>query len=239
MGASFLITPFSAKRVAAISLSSPTSYSSTVLNKYLLTLVSALLCLTLGCNEGGGAQTQLPAKGRTTSAQAALLPDDKDTYAVYDALLGVSSKDDASKSSDAITILNHTKIGVSCSDISMTIDPRRLTAGRDFSQQNSVERLLIPDSFKLSRKVNMVSSAELDRIFANGPKGWPAFHTAYPGTHGYIELSAVGFSPGKNFAVVYSAVHCGPLCGAGGFVTLSKSGGVWRKDTDRLCSWIS
>jgi hypothetical protein len=210
-----------------------------VVNKYPLTLVSALLCLALGCNQGGGLQTQLPAQEQTTSTQAALLLDDKETYAVYDALLGVTAKGDASQNSDAITILNHTKIGVSCSDISMTIDPRRLTAGRDFSQQNSVERLLKPDSFTLSRKVNMVSSAELDRIFADGPKGWPAFHTAYPGTHGYIELSAVGFAPGKNFAVVYSAVHCGPLCGTGGFVTLSKSGGVWRKNRDRLCSWIS
>ena len=231
--------PFCCEAVAAISLSSPTSYSSTVVNKYLLTLVSVLPCLTLGCNQGGGSQTQLPAKGQTTSAQTALLLDDKDTYAVYDALLGGTAKDDASKSGDALTILNHTKTGVSCSDISTTIDPRRLTAGRDFSQQNSVERLLNPDSFKFSRRVNMVSSAELDRIFTDGSKGWQAFHTAYPGTHAYIELSAVGFAPGKKFAIVYSAVHCGPLCGAGGFVTLSKSGGVWRKATDRLCSWIS
>jgi hypothetical protein len=210
-----------------------------VINKYLLTLVSALLCPTVGCNRGGGFQTQSPSREQTTSAQTALSLNEKETYAVYDALLGVPSKGDGTQTSDAIMILNHTKIGVSCSDLSMTIDPRRFAAGRDFDQQNSVERLLEPDSFELNRKVNMISSAELDRIFADGAKGWPTFHAVYPGMHSYIELSAVGFAPGKNFAVVYSAVHCGPLCGTGGFITLSKVDGVWRKNTNRLCSWIS
>jgi hypothetical protein len=210
-----------------------------VSNKYPIILGSALLYLALGCNQGGVSPTRLPAQEQTTSVQAVPFLDEKETYAVYDALLGLASEGDASQSGGTITILNHTKTGVSCSDISMTIDPRRLAAGRDFSEQNSVERLLKPDSFKLSRKLKMISSAELDRIFANGTKGWAAFHTAYPGTHGYIELSAVGFAPGQNFAVVYSAVHCGPLCGTGGFVTLSKRGGVWRRNTDRLCSWIS
>jgi hypothetical protein len=60
-----------------------------------------------------------------------------------------------------------------------------------------------------------------------------------PKLTGTIELSAVGLTADKNFAVVYSASHCGPKCAAGGIVTLSRNDGVWRKNGDRLCSWIS
>ena len=207
-------------------------------NAYKSAILSALLCLTLGCNRGGSEAHPL-SRDQSASVQPVLVLDDKESYAVYDALLGEPTTSESGPNRNPLAIQDHTKVGVSCSDLSMTIDLQVLTASHDFAQQNSVERLLKPGGFDVSRKVEIIPSAELNRIFADGAKGWMEFRSTYPAAHGYIQLSAVGFSPGKNFAVVYSAVHCGPLCGAGGFTTLSKSGGVWRKNPGRRCGWIS
>ena len=200
----------------------------------------ALLCVTVGCSQSSGSHAQLSSPSQTTSAQPSRSIGDRDTYAVYEALLGGTPLGGAKVSSDTIAIKDRTAVGSVCSDPSKELDPRLRPAGEDFAKQNSSEWLLKLDQLDLGRKVEVVSSAELDRIFSEGVfEGWANFDKRYPGVHGYIELSAVGFTPDRNFAVVYSAVHCGPKCGTGAVVTLSKKDGTWRKNPDRLCSWIS
>jgi hypothetical protein len=165
---------------------------------------------------------------------------DRDTYAVYDAILGSPASGAEKKSSSTVAVKDRTRIGVVCSDFSTTLDPQLRAAGEDFVKQNSTERTLIVGTFGLGRKIEVISSVELDRIFSEGTlQGWAKFHQNYPEVHGYVDLSAVGFNADKSFAVVYSGIHCGPKCGTGGFVTLSKKDGVWRRNQDRLCSWIS
>ena len=190
-----------------------------------------LLCTALGCGQDAS-QTRPPLVRQAPSAQPANPDDGRETYAVYNALLGGSST--------PVVIRDQTRAGVTCDDFSSSNDPRLRAAGEDFAKKNGAEHPLNTSAFTLGRKVEMVSSAELDQDFSKGiSQGWAAFHERHPQAHGYIDLSAVGFNADKTFAVVYSGGHCGGLCGAGGFATLSKKNGKWQKNSDRLCSWIS
>lgn len=214
-------------------------YSSNMASKLVKTVVIASLCTTLGCI-GDRPQTHLSSESPKLSEQAVSMNGDRESYAVYDALLGGPSLGGVGAPSDPLVIKDRSRAEAVCSDISTAPDPRIRAAGKDFVSKNSIEWLLTPEAFNLGRKVQLVSSVELDRIFAKGVvQGWVEFNQNYHGIKGYVDLSAVGFSPDKNFAVVYSAAHCGPKCGAGGFVALVKKDGKWQRTKDRLCSWIS
>jgi len=59
-------------------------------------------------------------------------------------------------------------------------------------------------------------------------KYWAQFYQKYPGSSGVIELSAIGYSPGQDLAIVMVDQGCGMLCGIGYIVALRRVGGVWR-----------
>jgi len=59
-------------------------------------------------------------------------------------------------------------------------------------------------------------------------KYWAQFYQKYPGSNGVIELSAIGYSPGQDRAIVRVDQGCGMLCGNGYIVALRRAGGVWR-----------
>jgi hypothetical protein len=182
-------------------------------------------------------QTSWPAETPVVSADA---NDAKDAYAVYNALLGKPKSGKATSPGDSIVIEEHTSVEKLCFDPASQSDPRLREAGKDYEARGPGPMILGADSFNLGGKVELISATELDSIFADGVfAGWKRFQESHPDIHGYLEVSRVGFSAGKKFAIVYSAVHCGPKCGAGGFITLFKSGGIWQKNADRLCSWIS
>ena len=110
----------------------------------------------------------------------------------------------------------------------------------DYNKQNSKPRLLKAEELRSGRKIELISSSDLDSLFADGRiSGWKKFHEIHPDLQGFTGLSAVGFSADKNFAVVFSGRYCGPTCGAGGIVTLTRKNGVWHRNLDQLCSWIS
>lgn len=200
----------------------------------------ALICIACGCNRESGPTAQVSSQPATLTQESSARPDDvKDAYAVYDSLLGNSSGG-AAVPHGSIAIADHTAIVKLCFDPATQLDPRLEAAGKNFLEQNIRERTIAADDLTLGRKVELISSTELDAIFSEGIlQGWEKFRKSYPAVHGYVTLSAVGFNADKSFAVVYSAAHCGPNCGAGAFITLSKKDGFWRKNSDRLCSWIS
>ncbi len=64
----------------------------------------------------------------------------------------------------------------------------------------------------------------------------------YPGSGGYLQVSAVGFDAAKIRAMVYMGHHCGGLCGGGAFHLMTKVNGQWREaDVDGVsnCTWVS
>lgn len=202
--------------------------------------IAAAVCLLLltGCH---GKKTPPaypdPQVGSTQKTPSATY-DDPEAYAVYNALLGASDSTNASHR--PIALLAETNRRETCSDLLSSINPKLREAAKDFTEQNSRERILTTEKRNLGRKVTSIKQTELDAIFSDGIfSGWDRFRETYPAQRSYIDLSAVGFSADRNFALVSSGIHCGPKCGAGGFSTFSKQHGVWKKNPDRLCSWIS
>ena len=84
--------------------------------------------------------------------------------------------------------------------------------------------------------------ATFDKPIPNGVSdGWSGFYRKYPGSGGYLQVSAVGFDSARTRAMVYMAHHCGGLCGGGTHYLLEKIDAAWRKAKIDLiqCSWNS
>jgi hypothetical protein len=179
--------------------------------------------------------------------------DDPDAYNVYNVLLGQS--DDmlipvpiGGKTKQKIPEVPREPIAIEnltggdelCFDPATQTDSRMREAATDYNKQNSEHRLLKAEELRFGGKIELLSPSDLDSIFADGIiSGWKKFREVHPEVRGYTDLSAVGFSADKNFAIVFSGRYCGPTCGSGGIVTLSRKNGIWRRNGDQLCSWIS
>jgi hypothetical protein len=166
--------------------------------------------------------------------------DDPDAYAVYKVLLGSPELPGGKVPSGTVAIESQTTGDKICFDPAAETDSRLREAAVDYSVQNSNPRLLGANRLEFGRKVELISLAELDSTFSAGIiPGWKRFHKEHSEVHGYYGLSAVGFSADRSFAVLVTGAYCGPTCGAGGVVTFSKRNGVWHKNSNQLCPWIS
>jgi len=109
----------------------------------------------------------------------------------------------------------------------------------------SQTKWLLQKNLQIEKPYEMVAAADIQSIFdqtkAGILDGWTAFNEKYPGSGGYIELSAVGFNNEKTVAIVYVGHHCGSLCGGGVFHVLQKTEGKWQplQWKGRRCSWQS
>src|SRR5215475_9897693 len=74
---------------------------------------------------------------------------------------------------------------------------------------------LLQQRLNIEKPYQFIATGDLKSIFDHG--GWEEFGKQYPGSGGWIELSAVGINADKTVAVVYAGHHCGSLCGGGGF----------------------
>ena len=82
-----------------------------------------------------------------------------------------------------------------------------------------------------------VSSETIETLFKRD--GWDAFYKRYPGSGGYVIVSAVGFNRGKSQAIVYTGSVCGNLCGRWSFHLLEKVDGNWKQATGVTCVSVS
>jgi len=98
---------------------------------------------------------------------------------------------------------------------------------------------LLQERLNIEKPYKFITSDGLKIVFEHGD--WEKFGKQYPGSGGWIELSAVGFNADKTVAVVYMGHHCGGLCGGGGFHVLQKKDGKWAPLTWKgsSCSWES
>ena len=89
----------------------------------------------------------------------------------------------------------------------------------------------------------LISEPELDAFFSEQnadwmDKKWKKFYEAYPGSHGYISFSNIGFNKAKDKALVYFVHWCMALCGTGHYILLSKDNGRWAV-LEHSQIWIS
>jgi hypothetical protein len=98
------------------------------------------------------------------------------------------------------------------------------------AEDRSVRDVLL--GYNLGLPYLVVSSADIKGLFeGRGTGGWTAYYRSYPDSGGYVLLSAVGFDPEKQRAIVYVALQCGALCGEGSHHFMQKANGVWQEVT--------
>jgi hypothetical protein len=106
----------------------------------------------------------------------------------------------------------------------------------DYNHLNQ-QRWSLQRNFQLTRPYEIVSSDTLKVVFEHG--GWDAFHKRYPGSGGFLIMSAVGFNKDKTRAIVYTGASCGSLCGSWSFHLLEKVDGSWKQVPGVLCHRVS
>ena len=163
--------------------------------------------------------------------------DDVDAYQVYSTVLPSEWPIKVAHTKELI-VLNETRTFQMCLRPDAASDVRIQSAINNYVKVNEKPWLLQPRLI-LETAHRFVSTEELER--AIGQAQWDRFREQYPDSKGWVDLSAVGFSPDKTVAVVYVGHHCGQLCGGGNFHVLEKREGKWvplewKGDT---CSWIS
>jgi hypothetical protein len=92
----------------------------------------------------------------------------------------------------------------------------------DYRQANS-KQWILQRKFQSEKPYEIVSSETIETLFKRD--GWDAFYKRYPGSGGYVIVSAVGFNRGKSQAIVYTGSVCGNLCGRWSFHLLEKVDG--------------
>ena len=93
-------------------------------------------------------------------------------------------------------------------------------------------------SLDLGFEYVLVSSQELEDIFADGAGSYDTFYDRFPDSQGVMELSRVGFNSDRTQALVYVGNQFAPLGGAGYYLLLNKDGGTWQVNFE-LPLWIS
>lgn len=106
----------------------------------------------------------------------------------------------------------------------------------NFARVNSKDWAL-QRHFKIEKPYELVSEDTIRAALVEGD--WENFYKRYPGSGGYITLSAVGFNPDKTQAIVYSGSQCGNLCGRWSFHLLEKVGGKWKEAPGVTCLLVS
>lgn len=89
--------------------------------------------------------------------------------------------------------------------------------------------------------LRIVSENRIDAIFARDtriPHSWRGFYGEFPGAKGLIRASLPAFSPDRTTAVVYLDWECGPLCGSGLYIELTKRKTGWHI-LRRESAWLS
>jgi hypothetical protein len=99
----------------------------------------------------------------------------------------------------------------------------------DYDRENHHERIL-QSRFLLNRPYKLIATTELKKYFPKKKApDWDSFLRRYPSSRAYLTLSAVGFNPSRDVALVKVRVECGILCGSVQLYRLRKIDGRWQQ----------
>ena len=189
---------------------------------------SATLCVFLGCPALIGAQ-----------ADSDVDPE-HDEYAVYSAVIVTSFL--TSKTGTQLIIANATCRGMvvkTIDDINFLVQtpsfpfatkekpsPLSPDTFANYLERNAQTQVL-KNLFHSKVGYALVDYDEIERL-AGRLDNFKNFHLRYPGAHGFITLSRIGFNRKRDQALVFTTWTCGDLCGEGWFVLLSRVNGEWQ-----------
>jgi hypothetical protein len=109
----------------------------------------------------------------------------------------------------------------------------------DFDRVNT-RRWLLQAKVRSLKAYKLVSADAIQAFFKDQDlkHSWDAFYKRYPGSGGFLTVTAVGFNRDKTLAVVHSGTTCGSLCGSWALHFLQKVDGEW-KETATACHMMS
>jgi hypothetical protein len=90
--------------------------------------------------------------------------------------------------------------------------------------------------------MGVVTKADLEAMLPKGqhPRNvQDLFNLHYPGSHGDLSFSRVGFNRDHTQAIVYFSQWCGGLCAKGGYLLYRKKGGSWQAASPNRTMWVS
>ena len=180
-------------------------------------------------------------------AQTAAKVEDPDAYAVYSVVFTPEPDEKPAKqrrliiragTSDYPRYSNEPDECLKPDDANETRLRPLINAYRDANKSMSV----LQRKFSLPFEYELVPSDVIDGFFkTKGPGGWADFYKRFPGSGGYVEMSAVGFNSDKTLALLYAGHSCGGLCGGGAYHLLKKVDGKWTEINwpGTTCTWVS
>lgn len=124
------------------------------------------------------------------------------------------------------------------SPVGPALDSIPLPLRKAFEEANL--RKVSATSMGLPNGVRIVSSDTLNAFFRQGINaGWDAFRRSLPSEPGYLQLGIPAFSPDSTGALLYFEYHCGPLCGSGRLVHLTRDAKRTWSVKNSIVLWIS
>ena len=106
----------------------------------------------------------------------------------------------------------------------------------NFLKRNKQANQLSPD-MDLGVNYTLISRDELHQITSQSDWG-NVLAEKYPGAHGYMIFSRVGFNNSLDQAVIYVGNMAGPLMGSGYYYLMEKQNGKWGIK-EQIMVWIS
>ena len=158
----------------------------------------------------------------------------KEEEAVYSSLLGEEGM---------VLILKKTTTHISGNDPQQAMDSVKdgLKGITSDTISNFIDRNAQPSELspEMNLGVNYILIDEDELASLTRQSNWgEAISQKYPGAHGYVMFSRVGFNRSLDQAVVYVGSVEGPLMGAGYYYLLVEENGEWNIK-ERIMVWIS
>jgi hypothetical protein len=210
-------------------------------------LIAALFCMTLAANCPAFWASAAPSKSVSPPQSVdEVALQDPDEYAVLNALLAQTISGPDHKT---FLIKEHTAIGGPAGDLHAYAF---LSEGAysDFHTKNEKSYILdakltgIPAWTLLSKAAEdkLFPFANITSITAETEKqiedSWKQFYRTYPGAHGILTFSRVGFNSDKSQAVVYMKYDGEGMNHYGEYFLLVRKGGSWELQTKKTI-WIT
>jgi hypothetical protein len=192
-----------------------------------IVLVAAIFILPPACH------AQKPPGDTEPPSTSICVPSEDDAAIYWAALTKVILKD--RKDQLQVVLLSQTStayppgLGAFTSlakpDRKQLLDSAAIVTKNDFDAKAKLDCDLTTIT-TLSANVAFVSPKERGELFSKASE-WKDFAQKYPNATGFTIVSAIGFNPSHNQALVYIGNSCGMLCGAGYVVLLEKKKDKW------------